>query len=264
MKKNFLKNLSILLLLVFACSSCNFFKNTLTYEDTTKGFVESILKEDYKRGMTYMALKNEGFKNIPEDSIINGLTRFRELLITHFGPELNYKLISSKKTWSTAENESTPENITKAQVEFSTNEDFGVFEIMFDDNSNKILHIETLDFKAPIPDMTIFWFFGIIAICIPIFNFWVILKIRKSQFEKKWLKYIFVMILNVPSISFTAINGLSISWLNFQMLFGISFSYMGYLSSAWEFGIPLGGLYWFWKLNQKLTELRPEELKEGE
>jgi len=37
-------------------------------------------------------------------------------------------------------------------------------------------------------------------------------------------------------------------------LFGISFSYMGYLSSVWTFGIPLGGLYWLWKLKKKSND----------
>ena len=32
---------------------------------------------------------------------------------------------------------------------------------------------------------------------------------------------------------------------------------MGYLNSAWTFGLPLGGLYWFWKLKQK-SELTAE------
>lgn len=26
---------------------------------------------------------------------------------------------------------------------------------------------------------------------------------------------------------------------------------MGYLGSVWTFGIPLGGIYWIWKLKQR-------------
>ena len=89
------------------------------------------------------------------------------------------------------------------------------------------------------------------AICVPIFNIWIIRKIKKSDLKKKWLKYIAVIFLNVPAITYNAVYGLSFSLLSFQILFGISFSYMGYLSSAWTFGIPLGGLYWLWKLNKK-------------
>ena len=34
---------------------------------------------------------------------------------------------------------------------------------------------------------------------------------------------------------------------------------MGYLGSAWTFGIPLGGLYWLWQLNRKPEDDVPME-----
>lgn len=67
--------------------------------------------------------------------------------------------------------------------------------------------------------------------------------------------------LNVPAITYSAIYGLSVDLLSFQILFGISFSYSGYLSSLWTFGIPFGGLYWFWKLRKKKES---ETLEEAE
>ena len=57
--------------------------------------------------------------------------------------------------------------------------------------------------------------------------------------------------MNVPAISYAAVDGLSYKLLNFQILFGVGFSLMGYLGSVWTFGIPLGGIYWLWKLNQQ-------------
>jgi len=69
------------------------------------------------------------------------------------------------------------------------------------------------------------------------------------------LKYIAVIFLNVPAFTYAAVNGFSFNLLSFQFLLGISFSYMGYLNSAWTFGLPLGGLYWFWKLKMKKLEI---------
>jgi hypothetical protein len=132
---------------------------------------------------------------------------------------------------------------------------------LFDDKSKKILNINTLDVKEPIPSMAFFWIFGLVAICIPIFNIYVIRQIKRSNLKKKWLKYIAVIFLNVPAITYSAVTGIALKLLNFQILLGISFGYMGYLSSFWTFGIPLGGLYWLWKLKQhsKLTgETEPE------
>lgn len=108
--------------------------------------------------------------------------------------------------------------------------------------------------------MTLFWLFGLLAICIPVFNIYVIRQIKRSNLKKKWLKYIAVIFLNTPAITYAAVNGLSFKLINFQILLGVSFGYMGYLNSYWTFGIPLGGLYWFWKLRQQKNEVTEPEI----
>ena len=241
----------LLILTVSFFTSCDFINNVFTYKDTTAGFVEALIEEDYEKSVSFMAIENEAYKNANIDTLKLGLVNFRKIIVDNFGKELDYKFMTANKTFSTVEGESTAPNTTLAQIEFSNDTEFGVFEITFADNSNKILHIKTLDLKEKIPNMIWFWLFGILAICVPIFNIWIIRKIKKSNLKKKWLKYIAVIFLNVPAITYSAVYGLSFSLLSFQILFGISFSYMGYLSSAWTFGIPLGGLYWLWKLSKK-------------
>jgi hypothetical protein len=122
------------------------------------------------------------------------------------------------------------------------------------------LNINKLDVKQPIPSMTIFWLFGLLTICIPIFNVYVIRQIKKSDLRRKWLKYIAVIVLNVPAITYAAVNGLSFKLLNFQILLGLSFSYMGFFNSFWTFGIPFGGLYWIWRLRRKPDAIIKPEL----
>ena len=256
---NKLTKTSLLILTVSLLTSCDFINNAFTYKDTTQGFVEALIEEDYDKSLTYMATEHDGFKNTNLDTLKVGLATFRQLVVNNFGTELDYKFMIANKTWSTTEGKSTAPNTTKVQVEFSNDNEFGVFEIIFDDKSNKIYTIQTLDIKEPIPNMMIFWLFGILAICIPIFNIWIIRKIKKSDLKKKWLKYIAIIFLNVPAITYSAVNGLSFSLLSFQILFGISFSYMGYLSSAWTFGIPLGGIYWLCKLNKKTVDTEQME-----
>ena len=236
-----------------------------TYKSTVEGFVEALIEEDYEKSLTFMAIENEAYGSTNIDTLKSGLVDFQNLIVDNFGKELVYKFMTANKTVSTEKGKSTAPNTTVAQIQFSNNKEFGVFEIIFDDISNKILNIQTLDIKEPIPNMLQFWLFGIFAICVPIFNIWTIRKIKKSDLKKKWLKYVAVLFFNVPAITYSAINGLSFSLLSFQILLGISFSYMGYLSSAWTFGIPLGGLYWSWKLNQnniKESKLEEEILNE--
>lgn len=244
------KALSLLLILSLL-TSCDFIKNSFTYKETTESFVESLIQEDYEKSLTFMATEHEGFKNTNLDTLKSGLANFQKLIVNNFGKELEYKFITANKTFSTVEGESTQPNTTKAQIQFSNEEEFGVFEIIFDDNSNKILNINMLEIKEKIPNMLFFWLFGILPILVLVFNIYVIRLIKKSNLKKKWLKYLGVLFFNVPAISFSAINGLSFSLLSFQIMLGLSFSYMGYLSSVWTFGIPLGGIYWLWKLNKK-------------
>lgn len=241
----------LLILTVSLFTSCDFINNAFTYKDTTQGFTDSLIAEDYEKSVSFMEIENDAFNATNLDTLKLGLVNFRKIIVDNFGKELDYTFMSANKTFSTVEGESTAPNTTLAQIEFSNDTEFGVFAITFDDNSNKIINIKTLDIKEKIPNMLWFWLFGILALCVPVFNIWIIRKIKKSNLKKKWLKYIAVIFLNVPAITYSAVYGLSFSLLSFQILLGISFSYMGFLSSTWTFGIPLGGLYWLWKLNKK-------------
>lgn len=241
-------------------TGCDFIKNTFTYKDKTKDFVETLLKEDYNKCVDLFAMEHEMAKNTNIDTMKMGLANFRQLIVSNWGTELEYSFMKSEKKFSTVEADNTPPNTTLVLVEFNNKKDFGVLQVLFDDKSQKILKIKTLDVKEPIPSMTYFWLFGLLAICIPIFNIYVIRQIKKSELKKKWLKYIAVILLNVPALTFAAVDGFSLNLLSFQILLGVSFGYMGFLNSYWTFGIPLGGLYWFWKLKQRKNEHIETEL----
>ncbi len=205
-------------------------------------------------------MEHEMAKNTNIDTMKMGLANFRQPIVNNWGTELEYSFMKSEKKFSTVEADNTPPNTTLVLVEFNNQKEFGVLQVLFDDNSGKILNIKTLDVKAPIPSMTLFWLFGLLAICIPVFNIYVIRQIKRSNLKKKWLKYIAVIFLNTPAITYAAVNGLSFKLINFQILLGVSFGYMGYLNSYWTFGIPLGGLYWFWKLRQQKNEVTEPEI----
>ncbi len=190
-------------------------------------------------------------KNTNLDTLKFGLDQFRDLIERNFGNKFEYSLMKSEKKRSTVVRENTPPNTTLAFIEFSNDKEFGVFQVLFDDKTKKIINIKTLEVKEPKPNMLIFWLFGIIPLTVLLFNIYVIRQIKKSTLTKKWVKYLAVLFLNVPAISYAAIQGLSFKLLNFQILFGVSFSLMGFLGSIWTFGIPLGGIYWLWKLKQR-------------
>jgi hypothetical protein len=202
-----------------------------------------MLHKDYDNCIELMAFSNSVAKTNNTEAIKVQLEELRGLLVQNFGDQLEYTFASAEKKWTTRKGESTPPNSTKVLVQFNNDKEFGIFQVYFDDFSKKINSIKPLDVKRPIPKMTFFWLFGLIAICGPLFNVYMIMRVKKSQFKKKWKKYLAIIILNVPAISYNVVSGFSVSLLNFQILLGISFDYTGYLNTAWTIGIPLGGLF---------------------
>lgn len=250
--------LLILIIPILLLTSCEFISNTFEYRKTTEEFTEALLIEDYDKCVDLFAMEHEMAQNVNVDTMKARLLNFRELIINNFGKELVYTLMSAEKKFSTVEGESTPPNTTQVLVQIQSQEEFGVLKLLFDDSSKKILNLNSLNVKEKIPNMLTFWLFGLLAICIPIFNIYVINQIRKSNLKRKWLKYLAVLFFNVPAITYSAISGLGFKLLNFQILLGISFEYMGCMNSIWALGIPLGGIYSLWEVRNRKEEVEEQ------
>lgn len=251
------------LLVIIQLCGCNFIKDSLTYKDKTKEFVDALLKEDYENAMGQMALEHESAQGIDKDTLKSRLSNFRLLIADNFGTKLDYKFMQSRKDWSTEPEKRTTPHTTKAMIQFSNGKEFSVFNILFDDKSGKIININTINTKYTVPNLTIFWLFGLLPLCVLAFNIYAIKLVRSSDLRKKWLKYLAIVVLNVPAISYAAIGGLGFKLLSFQIMLGISFSYMGYLMTSWTIGIPLGGIYWFLKLRRNVTDFTEEPNQEN-
>lgn len=184
------------------------------------------------------------------DTLKARLGIFRTEFVSRFGTELEFSFLKAGKTISTTPGASTVPNTTLAEIQVENEKEFGVLHVLFDDKSGKIIQIFPLDSKFDIPNRTVFWLFGLFPLGILIFNIIVISKINRSTLRRKWLKYVAIVFLNAPTITYGAVAGIGIKVLNFQLLGGLGFSYTGYLNSVWSFGIPLAGLYWIWKLRR--------------
>lgn len=239
---------TLLLFLLLLLSGCSFLSDSLTYKDKTKAFVEALLQRDYKSCMAQMALESEQGQDVDVASLESGLEQFRTLIERNFGNNLHYRFVESEKKRSTVAGQGTPPNTTLAYIEFYNKDELGMFQVLFDDHSKKIINIQTLEVKAPVPDMGLFWLMGLLPLTVLTLNIYVLRGLKKSRLQRKWLKYLAVILLNVPTISYAAVGGFSFKLLYFQFLLGISFTLQGQLGSAWAFSIPLGGLYWLWRL----------------
>jgi len=235
-------------------ASCNMLSDAIAYNDTTKAFVEHLINQDYNKCVDLMAKDRGTAKDIDRETLIMNLSNNREVFVGNWGRELDYTFIKSEKKFSTNEAQSMPPNSILVLTEISNGQHVGMVQTLYDDQTKKIISINISDLKAPIPSMTPLWAFGLLAICVPIFNIYVITKLLRSDRKMKWLKFIAIMFLNTPSIIYAAVGGLSYKLIDFQILFGFSFAAMGYFATYCSFGIPLGGLYWLWRLNQPKEE----------
>jgi hypothetical protein len=256
MKK--IKSSILLLVLAISFAGCTFIGNTFEYKDTAKEFANAVLKENYDKAVSLMAMEHETAKGTDIQNLKSGLSSLRELVVNNFGQELEYTFIKTEKTFTTGENKQLP-NTTVLYLQLENEKEFGYFQVLFDDQSGKILNIQLQEVKHPIPSMITFWLFGILAVSVFAFNVYMIIKVRKSNLKKKWQKYLAIILLNVPTIGWSAVGGFFFKLLNFQIMLGISFSMMGYMNTVWALGIPLGSLYVFWKLKNGLYETTDEE-----
>jgi hypothetical protein len=227
-------------------SSCSFLANSKKYSDSSQLFIENLLHKDYDKCIDMLAFNPAKPPN--RDSVKAGLDGFRSIIVRNFGDKLEYSFIKAEKTYSTEQGVGTPPNTTLVYVQYHNKTNFGIIQGLFDDKTGKILNIKTLDIKEKIPGMLLFWLFGILAVCIPAFNIYMIVKVKRSDMKRKWLKYLAIIILNLPAITFNAVQGLTIKYFSFQILLGISFNLSDYLDSFWTFGIPIGGLLVLLKL----------------
>ena len=100
--------------------------------------------------------------------------------------------------------------------------------------------------------MIMFYIILLLGLLIPIFNIYVFNMIRKSQLKRKWLKYIVLIILNFPTIKYFPLEGFDFQFFNFQFL-GYGFSYYSIFSNV-VIALPIGAIYWFWKLKKLQKE----------
>lgn len=240
-------------------SGCNFLFHVDEYHNTTRAFVDALAREDYEMCLNLFALDHPGFRNTNLDTLKAKLAFVRGKLVADFGDELDYKFIRAEKKLSSGDPKSAEYNTTTVWEQVQNGKEYGIIRLVFDDASRRILNIHLPEDKKPVPSMAIFWVIGLAALCIPLFNMYVIRLIALSDLRQKWLKYMAVFVFNVPTISYLATGSLTFRPLYFQFLLGFSFSIGGYAASAWSIGLPLGGLYWLLKLRNRASTSPTED-----
>lgn len=258
--KTFLRSLfTILLVFAFCLNGCNLISSLSGYNSTTETFTNSLINRDFDKCISLMSVGRASDADVRQLKV--NLDTFSKIIVRNFGTKLEYSFVKAEKKFSSNKEENLPPNTTLVQIEFHGDKYVGVMEVLFDDKTKKIDNIKALDVKQLIPDMTKFWLFGIFAAGVLAFNIYTIVMVKRSGLKRKWLAYIGIVLLNIPTIQYNAIGGLSFKLLYFQILLGVSFQKMGYLGSAWAVAIPLGAIIAQWRISQlnKEAELNDAE-----
>jgi hypothetical protein len=240
---------SLLFMLLASClNGCNLINSLSSYRSTTESFTNSLIKRDFDKCISLMAIEQAHDVDIQQLKV--GLDTFSKIIIRNFGTKLDYSFMNAEKKFSSNKEDNLPPNTTLVQIEFRGDKYVGIMQVLFDDKTKKIDNIKALDVKQLIPDMTKFWLFGIFAAIVLAFNIYTIVMVKRSGLKRKWLAYIGIVLLNVPTIQYHAIDGLFFKLINFQFLLGVSFQKMGYLGSSWAVAIPLGAIIAQWRISR--------------
>jgi len=240
----------IFLLALF--TSCSFFSTVKEYKLISKEFIETLIDGDYDKIITFIDLPDTLSDNTIND-YKNNLKEIGVFLDTNFTSAAKIKFTKFQKTYSTSDDSRE----IKLLFEMSEADKFVDILLVFDATTGKIISFETTNVH-PKPKMLLFWLLVIIGLLVPVFNIYVIIKVRKSSLKRKGLAYVLIFILNFPTFIYSPITGLSVNLLQLQILLGFGFRYMGYLNTVVSIGVPIGGLYYFFKL-RKMKKLENKE-----
>lgn len=243
-------------------SSCGYFQNGYDYGNTTKQFMASLMHKDYNKCISLMQLGNKTSDKRYMDTVIKpGLVDFHNTIARTVGEDPDYSFLRTEQH-STLVSAPIP-NTTTILLEFSNDKNIGVIEALFDNKTGKIMSIRPDTVKAgkiiqPLPNRTHFWIFGIFTLCVFAFNIHVLIRVYNSDMANKWQKYLAIILLNVPAVCYSPIQGLFFQFFASQFFLGINFVKLGYMGSTFIFGIPLGGLYLFWQFRKADKQKRFE------
>ncbi|MDE5419570.1 hypothetical protein L3049_16370 [Labilibaculum sp. DW002] len=251
-------NILLILISSLLFLSCSSESRVDIVKNNSIKIIENINNEIYDDAYDLFDFENINKKK--HEALKTSIKNIRNLVYTPYGQNPKIGLVYAKtthtksRTWSLSlsgkgsiddDIDSEP-SIVNLSIEGKGR--YGYIQLYLDGSNNKVTSIEVGE-NYPIPSLWKFWLLGLFPLLVVAFNVFVIYKIIKSDFRKKWLKILAVIILNFPTIKIMSEGIFKLEY-SLQYLFGASFSWWGYDYSYWEIGIPLGGIVMLIKLRR--------------
>lgn len=197
--------------------------------------------------------------NLHQDSASAMLDALRYRLMNNFGKEISVKTLGSEQVvLLLGSNKLLSQSPRRSYVQIEDGYKFSVIQVVFND-ANKIVSFGMLREIYPKPKTQRMWMIGIPILLIVLgFNIFVMYKVYKSDVRRKWLKFLMILLLNLPSIGYSAINGVFFKIIYINLL-GVSFSYSSYWSTYLVISFPIGAIIVYWKLKNNLYRTKADD-----
>lgn len=147
-------------------------------------------------------------------------------------------------------------NYSYTEIMISGDEKCYTARIHYNPTTNKVTAFNLSDLYNT-PYSASFWIALILGLGVVAFNIFTIVKVKKSNLDRKWLMYLLIILLNTPYISSSPEKisaGISIIH-----ILGFGFAFMGKYSFV-KIGIPIGAFFaWYKMKKQKQKEVLENE-----
>ncbi len=248
----------ILFLLPVILYSCNNDTQERPKEELVLDFVKNIISGNYQKCNPFLVEDQR-----VHDSAIFLFDGLRYRVTSEFEHDLQFKHIGYAKTLLNLgidkEDQYQHQSLEWRYVQIEDKRMFSLFRVGLT-AKGKVVAISMLNELYRKPNMKYFWAIGIVFLMIVLtINIYAAIRVYRSNVVKKYLKYITIVLFNIPVLGCNALTGPFFNLFSFQ-LFGIGFGNSNYFETFWTIGFPLGALFVLWKLRNNLFRTVDDDL----
>lgn len=255
-KYNPMRKLVLLFLIAFCIVGCSSFNKEKSIQ-----IAKYIVEGDYEKVMEES--DDLVFQQMSRYTFTIGLQSMHDLIQTGLGSEVEYTFIQSEKKYRIQKGKepNIEDNHDVTIIMLSNGNKSTMLTLFYNRETGKPYYFHVDDVREC--DMTRFWILSSLGLLVIAFIIFTIVKVKRSDMKKKWVKYLLALFLNLPFLVITTAGvqlfiGIGISFL------GVAFSYFG-PDSYTKIAFPLGSiivLYLLKKHNKKKEAAEPVVITE--
>ena len=238
-----MRKLVLLFLIAFCIVGCSSFNKEKSIQ-----IAKYIVEGDYEKVMEES--DDLVFQQMSRYTFTIGLQSMHDLIQTGLGSEVEYTFIQSEKKYRIQKGKepNIEDNHDVTIIMLSNGNKSTMLTLFYNRETGKPYYFHVDDVREC--DMTRFWILSSLGLLVIAFIIYTIVRVKKSDMKKKWVKYILAVVVNIPLFLVTS-SGVKLS-LGLSIM-GVGFEYLG-PDSYTKIAFPLGSiivLYLLRKHNKK-------------